>query len=93
MLPKPPQQPLKENRKVLPHPRPSKKILQRLSQDFFSSTFIGVVLGHLIHGIPISVLSGFGVVALLGVLVNDGLVFISSFNINIKDGKRKNILY
>jgi len=49
-------------------------------------TFIGVVTGHLIHGIPISVLSGFGVVALLGVLVNDGLVFISSFNINIKEG-------
>ena len=49
-------------------------------------TFIGVVVGHLIHGIAISVLSGFGVIALLGVLVNDGLVFISSFNINIKEG-------
>ena len=54
-------------------------------------TFIGVVFGHLIHGMPISVLSGFGVVALLGVLVNDGLVFISGFNINIKEGDDFNV--
>ena len=40
---------------------------------------------------PISVLSGFGVVALLGVLVNDGLVFISGFNINIKEGDDFNV--
>ena len=45
-----------------------------------------MVLGHLIHGMPISVLSAFGVIALLGVLVNDGLVFISSFNLFIKQG-------
>ena len=54
-------------------------------------TFIGVVFGHLIHGMPISVLSGFGVVALLGVLVDDGLVFISGFNINIKEGDDFNV--
>ena len=39
-------------------------------------TLIGVYFGHLLHGLPISVLSGFGVVALIGVLVNDALVFI-----------------
>jgi multidrug efflux pump subunit AcrB len=49
-------------------------------------TLVGVVFGHLIHGLPISVLSGFGVVALIGVLVNDALVFITSFNLLIKKG-------
>ena len=48
-------------------------------------TLIGVVFGHLLHGLPISVLSGFGVVALIGVLVNDALVFITSFNLRIKN--------
>ena len=36
---------------------------------------------------PISVLSGFGVVALIGVLVNDALVFITSFNLRLKKGE------
>ena len=37
---------------------------------------------------PISVLSGFGVVALIGVLVNDALVFITSFNLRMRNGEQ-----
>ena len=51
-------------------------------------TLIGVYFGHLLHGMPISVLSAFGVVALIGVLVNDALVFITSFNLRMKNGDR-----
>ena len=48
----------------------------------------GVYFGHLLHGLPISVLSAFGVVALIGVLVNDALVFITSFNLRIRNGEK-----
>ena len=48
-------------------------------------TLVGVYFGHLLHGMPISVLSGFGVVALIGVLVNDALVFITSFNLRLRN--------
>jgi len=51
-------------------------------------TLVGVYFGHLLHGMPISVLSGFGVVALIGVLVNDALVFITSFNIKMRNGEK-----
>ena len=51
-------------------------------------TLIGVIFGHLIHGLPVSVLSGFGCVALIGVLVNDALVFITAFNLRIKQGQK-----
>ena len=51
-------------------------------------TLVGVYFGHLLLGMPISVLSGFGVVALIGVLVNDALVFITSFNLRIKNGEK-----
>ena len=50
-------------------------------------TLVGVYFGHLLHGMPVSVLSGFGVVALIGVLVNDALVFITSFNLRLKKGE------
>ena len=51
-------------------------------------TLIGVIFGHLLHGMPISVLSGFGVVALIGVLVNDALVFITAFNLRMRNGEK-----
>ncbi len=51
-------------------------------------TIIGVIFGHLLHGMPISVLSGFGVVALIGVLVNDALVFITAFNLRMRNGEK-----
>ena len=51
-------------------------------------TLVGVFFGHLLHGMPISVLSGFGVVALIGVLVNDALVFITAFNLRMRNGEK-----
>ena len=51
-------------------------------------TLVGVFFGHLLHGMPISVLSGFGVVALIGVLVNDALVFITAFNLRMRNGDK-----
>ncbi len=47
---------------------------------------IGVGLGHLIHGSPISILSAYGIIALIGVMVNDALVLISAMNANLKQG-------
>jgi len=41
---------------------------------------IGAIVGHMIVGIPISVLSLFGIIALSGVVVNDALVFVSRYN-------------
>ncbi len=49
--------------------------------------FIGVVVGHWIHGAPISILSFLGVIALIGVMINDSLVFVSAVNSNLKEGK------
>ncbi len=48
--------------------------------------FVGVAWGHWIHGQSINILSGLGIVALIGILVNDGLVLIEKFNILLKDG-------
>jgi multidrug efflux pump subunit AcrB len=45
-----------------------------------------VGFGHWIHGLPISLFSILGVIALIGILVNDALVFITTFNDKIKDG-------
>ena len=41
---------------------------------------IGAVIGHLIMGFSLSVMSMFGIVALLGVVVNDSLVLIDAAN-------------
>ncbi|MBN2669674.1 MAG: efflux RND transporter permease subunit [Bacteroidales bacterium] len=48
-------------------------------------SFIGVGWGHFIQGLPISLFSFLGMIALIGILVNDALVFISSFNTKIKE--------
>ncbi len=50
--------------------------------------FIGVITGHWIHGASISVLSFLGVVALIGVMINDSLVFVSAVNSNLKEGNK-----
>ncbi|WP_116109300.1 efflux RND transporter permease subunit [Lewinella sp. IMCC34191] len=47
---------------------------------------IGVILGHWLMGKPISLFSGLGMIALVGVIVNDGLVFIATYNDNIRGG-------
>ena len=41
---------------------------------------VGALIGHMLHGIPISLLSLFGVLALSGVVVNDSLLLISRYN-------------
>jgi multidrug efflux pump subunit AcrB len=47
---------------------------------------IGVALGHWIHRFAINVLSALGIIALIGIMVNDGLVLISKLNSNLKSG-------
>lgn len=49
-------------------------------------SMIGVVWGHYIHGFPINVLSWLGIIALIGIMVNDGLVLIGKFNSYLKEG-------
>jgi multidrug efflux pump subunit AcrB len=47
---------------------------------------VGVAWGHWIHGYPLSMLSTLGIIALIGILVNDGLVLVSKFNGFLKEG-------
>ncbi|WP_020594265.1 efflux RND transporter permease subunit [Kiloniella laminariae] len=42
--------------------------------------FVSAALGHLIMDLPLSVLSFFGMLALTGVVINDSLVLITSYN-------------
>lgn len=46
----------------------------------------GAILGHGIVGIPVSLLSVFGMIALIGVLVNDAVVFLDRYNDLIMEG-------
>jgi len=48
---------------------------------------IGAVFGHYIIGIPVSILSFLGIVALAGIIVNDSVVLVDKYNNLIKDGK------
>jgi multidrug efflux pump subunit AcrB len=47
---------------------------------------IGALWGHLILGIPVGLLSVFGIVGLSGVVVNDSLVMIDFINERLKNG-------
>ena len=49
-------------------------------------SLIGVGWGHWIHGFPINILSALGIIALIGILVNDGLILIGKLNSYLKDG-------
>jgi multidrug efflux pump subunit AcrB len=46
----------------------------------------GGILGHSIVGIPVSILSAFGMIALIGILINDSIVFLDTYNRNILEG-------
>jgi len=46
----------------------------------------GVGWGHFLHDFPINMLSLLGIIALIGIMVNDGLVLIGKFNNNLRDG-------
>ena len=50
-------------------------------------SLIGVAWGHYIHNFPINILSMLGIIALIGIIVNDGLVLISKYNGYIKQGQ------
>ncbi|MDF4220751.1 efflux RND transporter permease subunit [Maribacter sp. M208] len=49
-------------------------------------SFTAVAWGHWIHDFPINVLSILGIIALIGIMVNDGLVLIGKFNSNLREG-------
>lgn len=45
-----------------------------------------VAWGHWVHDFPLNILSMLGIIALIGIMVNDGLVLISKLNTNLRDG-------
>ena len=45
-----------------------------------------VAWGHWIHDFPLNILSMLGIIALIGIMVNDGLVLIGKFNSNLREG-------
>ncbi|MEX0283556.1 MAG: efflux RND transporter permease subunit [Paracoccaceae bacterium] len=49
--------------------------------------FVAASVGHLIMGLPLSILSFFGMLALTGVIVNDSLVMITRYNQARADGQ------
>lgn len=49
-----------------------------------------VAWGHWIHGFPVNILSMLGIIALIGIMVNDGLVLIGKLNNNLRDGLKFN---
>ncbi|MEO1050529.1 MAG: efflux RND transporter permease subunit [Bacteroidota bacterium] len=48
--------------------------------------YIGVAWGTFLHGLPVNIFSILGMIALWGILINNGLVLISTYNENIKAG-------
>ncbi len=50
--------------------------------------WIGATWGHILEGIPISILSAWGMVALSGVIINDAVVFLSKYNSNLLEGNK-----
>ena len=50
--------------------------------------WIGAAWGHGIEGIPISMLSAWGMVALSGVIINDSVVFLSKYNRLLIEGNK-----
>ncbi|MFN0728514.1 efflux RND transporter permease subunit [Polaribacter gochangensis] len=51
-------------------------------------SMIGVVWGHYFHNFAIGILSWLGIIALIGIMVNDGLVLIGKFNTYLKEGMK-----
>src|SRR5690606_33363739 len=48
--------------------------------------FIGAVIGHMLLGYELTMMSMFGMVALAGIVVNDAIVLIDGFNERIAHG-------
>lgn len=53
----------------------------------FPFALIGVIWGHFIHNVTLSIFSLIGTIALIGVFVNNTLVYISTLNDLLKEGK------
>ncbi|TXD51831.1 MULTISPECIES: efflux RND transporter permease subunit [unclassified Polaribacter] len=51
-------------------------------------SMIGVIWGHYIHNFAVGILSFLGIIALVGIMVNDGLVLIGKFNSYLKEGMK-----
>ncbi|MER2491247.1 efflux RND transporter permease subunit [Catenovulum sediminis] len=47
---------------------------------------VGAVIGHMIFGLAMSILSFFGIIALAGVVVNDSLIFVDFVNRSVRRG-------
>jgi multidrug efflux pump subunit AcrB len=47
---------------------------------------VGAVLGHLVMGLPLTLLSLFGVVALSGIVVNDSIILLDFINRALRKG-------
>ena len=47
---------------------------------------VGAITGHYIVGIPLTLLSVFGIIGLAGVVINNSLVMIDVYNENIRNG-------
>lgn len=48
--------------------------------------FTGVAIGHWIHGVTMNIFSLIGMIALIGILINNLLVLITAFNDNLRQG-------
>jgi len=48
--------------------------------------FIGAIIGHIIFGLTVNMMSLFGLVALSGVIINDGLILVDFVNNARKEG-------
>ncbi|HIP48184.1 MAG TPA: efflux RND transporter permease subunit [Lutibacter sp.] len=51
-------------------------------------SMIGVIWGHYFHDFKINILSWLGIIALVGIMVNDGLVLVTKFNGYLKEGMK-----
>ena len=51
-------------------------------------SMIGVIWGHYFHDFSIGILSFLGIIALIGIMVNDGLVLIGKFNNYLREGMK-----
>ena len=49
---------------------------------------LGAIWGHGLHGMPLSRLSMFGMIALSGIIINDSIVLIDRINRNLKAGQK-----
>ncbi len=47
---------------------------------------IGAVWGHWVHGVPVNMMSAYGIIALIGIIVNNSIVFTNTVNQYLQEG-------